>query len=99
MSTFDPKYTTSSMVPQLTEGERSKYVFQEIHRVQEMLDGVENCKWVYQSLIDLSVLSRKSTQHPYAPTEAPTLWVDKLLDFDPLRRGRWEELKKTLQKK
>lgn len=95
MSTFDPKYTTSSMVPQLTEGERSKYVFQEIHRVQEMLDGAENCKWVYQSLIDLSVLSRKSTQHSYAPTEASTLWVDKLLDLDPLRRGRWEDLKKT----
>ncbi len=85
------------MVPQLIQEERSMYLSQEIQRVQEMLDGAEDCKWVYQSLIDLSILSRKTSQHADAPIEAIILWVDKLLNLDPLRRGRWEDLRESLR--
>lgn len=83
------------MVPDLTEEERTKYLSQEMEKVREMLDGAEDCKWVYQSLIHLEFLFRNLTQRLYASVEAVRVWVDKLLELDPLRRGRWEELRET----
>lgn len=96
MCTFDPKYTMISAVPQLSEDERIEYLTQEIQRVEEMLDGAEDCKWVYQALINLSVLWERLKHYPYAPTEKTIFWVDKLLELDPLRSGRWQALKETV---
>lgn len=76
-----------------------EYLTQEIQRVEEMLDGAEDCKWVYQALINLGVLWERLKQYPYAPTEKTIVWVDKLLELDPLRRGRWQVLKETLSAK
>ncbi|CAD6583084.1 MAG: Rab geranylgeranyltransferase [Alectoria sarmentosa] len=59
MCTFDPKYAAESMVPDLTASERLMYVRDEIVKVQAMLDGAEDCKWIYQSLISLSILYHK----------------------------------------
>lgn len=96
MCTFDPKYTANSVVPDLTEDEKSKYLSQEMERVQEMLDGAEDCKWVYQSLIQISFLRKSLDQDLSAPLEVARAWVDKLLELDPLRKGRWKELRETL---
>lgn len=84
------------MVPDLTKAERSGYLIQETERIEEMLEVVEDCKWVYQALILLSNLQRNSTEDPTAVQPKIKDWVNKLLILDPLRRGRWTELGKSL---
>ena len=97
MSNLDPKYVHASMVPGLTTEERLRYLGQEIDRVQEMLDGAEDCKWVYLALIDLSTLYHNQRQKWPAQVD---LWrmIDKIQLLDPLRAGRWADLKNNLQR-
>ena len=97
MSTFDPRYAADSMVPDLTAAEKFAYVVQEFDRVQDMLDGAEDCKWIYQSLTDLSVLHKRLTTEWPVQVEVIRNWVDKLLRLDPLRAGRWSDLKSFLE--
>lgn len=97
MSTFDPKYAAHSMAPDLSEEERSEYVTQEIGRLQEMLDGAEDCKWIYQSLISLSILHKSlGGRWPVGMSEIGH-WVDELTRLDPLRAKRWADLRRELE--
>ncbi len=97
MSTFDPKYAADSMAPDLSEEERSVYVTQEIGRLQEMLDGAEDCKWIYQSLISLSILHKSlRSRWPVVLSEIGH-WVDELTELDPLRAKRWADLRRDLE--
>ena len=71
---------------------------QEIERVQEMLEDAPDCKWIYQSLIGLSTLYRSQTgKWPQLIIPIGDL-VDKLVSLDPLRAGKWGDLKKDLDK-
>ena len=97
MSTFDPKYAADSMAPDLSEEERSEYVTQEIGRLQEMLDGAEDCKWIYQSLISLSILHKSlRAKWPVGLSEIGH-WGDELTKLDPLRAKRWADLRRDLE--
>lgn len=97
MSTFDPKYTAESMVPELTEAEKTAYVRKEITKVREMLDGAEDCKWIYQSLIHLCFLCRKLGNDWVEETSHVDEYIDELTKLDPQRSGRWNGLKDQTQ--
>ena len=97
MSTFDPKYAANSMAPDLSEEERSEYVTQEIGRLQEMLDGAEDCKWIYQSLISLSMLHKSLVGKWLIGMSEIVHWVDELTKLDPLRAKRWADLRRELE--
>lgn len=61
-----------------------------------MLDGAETCKWIYQRLLELSVMSKSlNDQWPVASSDLE-MWIDKLLELDPLRKGRWQDLRKQI---
>ena len=97
MSALDPKYAADSMAPDLSGEERLEYVTQEIGRLQEMLDGAEDCKWIYQSLISLSILYKSlRSQWPIGRGEIGH-WVDELARLDPLRANRWADLRRALE--
>ena len=97
MSTFDPRCAADSMAPDLSGEERLEYVTQEIGRLQEMLDGAEDCKWIYQSLISLSILYKSlGGKWPVEQTEIGH-WVDELARLDPLRVNRWADLRRDLE--
>lgn len=81
------------MVPNLSMEERLHYLSQEIDRIQEMLEGTEDCKWVYQSLINLSFLYRNETNQ-WPEHVGFESCVDKLIELDPLRRRRWVDMRK-----
>ena len=97
MSTFDPKYAADSIVPDLSEEERADYVAQEIGRLQEMLDGAEDCKWIYQSLISLSVLHKGLRGRWQVEMSEIGHWVDELTNLDPLRAERWADLRREVE--
>lgn len=93
MCTFDPKYAAESMVPELTAAQGAVYLQKEILKVREMLDGAEDCKWIYQSLIHLSLLYRELGNEGFDETNHVDEYIDELAKLDPLRSGRWEDLK------
>lgn len=93
MYTFDPKSATESMVPELTGAERTAYVRKELTKVREMLDGAEDCKWIYQSLINLSLLYRELGNDWYEEGSHFEEYINELTKLDPLRSGRWNDLK------
>lgn len=86
------------MAPNLTKVERLEYIRREIEEIQEMLDGAEDCKYLYQALIDCTLLAaRVEGTLPDGAQKAQVFeWLSELKKLDPLRSGRWRELEQTL---
>ena len=97
MSTFDPKHAEGTMVPGLTGVERTTYVRKEITKIREMLDGAEDCKWIYQSLVHLNVLHHKICSDWLEEASQVGKYIDQLIKLDPLRAGRWNDLRDSIQ--
>ena len=94
MRTFDPKCAAVSIVPGLTGAEKLAYVRKEMTKVQEMLDGAEDCKWIYQSLVDLSFLYRELGNDSFEGASRNDEYISELTKLDHLRSGRWNDLKR-----
>lgn len=85
------------MAPNLTNSERIEYLHEENETITDMLDGAEDCKWIYQSLITCSILiSRIEGQLTDEARNNISQWLSELKRLDPLRRGRWQDLEKSL---
>lgn len=95
MSNFDPKHEAVSMVPNLNIEERVKYLNEEILKVMDMLEGAEDCKWIYQSLIHMSILYKDLSIDFPVELEIMRSWLHTLRDLDPLRSSRWNDLGRT----
>lgn len=98
MCTFDPTKASQTMAPNLTKVERLEYIRREIEEIQEMLDGAEDCKYLYQALIDCTLLAaRVEGTLPDGAQKAQVFeWLSELKKLDPLRSGRWRELEQAL---
>ena len=89
-------YAESTMAPGLSKDERLDYVSKQIESLLDMLDGAEDCKWIYQSLLQLCVVYRDNSGNwPIQKQEMPK-WIEELRKLDPLRSGRWADLKRNL---
>lgn len=98
MSTFDPTTAPHTMAPNLTNADRLKYVVQEREFIEELLEDAGDCKWVYQALIECAQLQIKlDTGHTAERKEEISQWLSKLSKLDPLRQGRWSDLRLALQ--
>lgn len=97
MCTFDPRYAANSIAPDLSTEKRLEYLQNEHDKILDMLDGAEDCKWIYQSLIQLSKM-RKSMSNEW-PNSKETVfgWLAELRKLDPVRIGRWNDLERDLQ--
>lgn len=97
MCTFDPSISDQTMAPNLSREDRSRYLRQEIDEIQEMLDGAEDCKYIYQALIDCTLLATKvEGAMSSADKENILSWLSELKKLDPLRCGRWSDFEKSL---
>lgn len=96
MCTFNPTYASQTMAPGLNNEQRVSYVNREIENLLDMLDGSEDCKWIYQSLIELSLLHKKLSQERPNQKDQMQSWIENLMELDPLRKGRWQDLERTL---
>ena len=96
MCTFDPAYANQTMAPGLSSEQRMAYVNREFESLLEMLDGAEDCKWIYQALIELSLLHKRLNGEWPMQKDQMQSWVRHLHDLDPLRKGRWQDLKQGL---
>ena len=85
------------MVPDLTTVERIAYVSEEIIKIREMLDGAEDCRWIYQSLIHLNILYRELGNDWFEESDHVGEYIDELAKLDPLRLGRWNDLRSQIK--
>jgi geranylgeranyl transferase type-2 subunit alpha len=89
----------------IDEATRRKYLEAEGENLREMLDGAEDCKYIYQALLENgrrlnslvaggdeedAVLKEKTIK------EEMRTWLAELKKLDPLRSGRWEDLERKL---
>ena len=96
MCTFDPVYAKSSMVPNLSKEQRLGYVSREIEMLLDMLDGAEDCKWIYQSLLQLCTMYNEVSGNWPPQREEMSTWLEELHKLDPLRTGRWVDMRSKL---
>jgi geranylgeranyl transferase type-2 subunit alpha len=97
MSVFDPTMAERTMTPHLTSSERLEYIRSEIEEIQEMLDGAEDCKYIYQALIEYTLLASKVEGNLSSEDREQILnWLSDLKKLDPLRQERWIDLEKKL---
>ncbi|KAL8657917.1 MAG: hypothetical protein Q9226_001442 [Calogaya cf. arnoldii] len=86
----------ASIILGLSNEDKLAYLKAQIDDLLEMLDGAETCKWIYQRLVELSLMSKSLNDR--WPVEISDLekWINKLLELDPLRKGRWQDLRKQI---
>ncbi|KAL2001489.1 hypothetical protein VTN02DRAFT_1690 [Thermoascus thermophilus] len=97
MCTFDPTLAAQTMAPNLTNSERLDYVRKEIEAIEELLDGAEDCKWIYQALIECTLLASKIEGTLSGEAQANVRrWLGELQKLDPLRRGRWLDFEQSI---
>ncbi|KAG8531183.1 uncharacterized protein KY384_004541 [Bacidia gigantensis] len=97
LSIFDPDSAESSIVKDITAEERNTYVADELQKVNDMLKGAEDCKWIYLALIRMGMLHRKLTGKWKTERQKLVEYIKILHQVDPLRAGRWQDLKKELE--
>jgi geranylgeranyl transferase type-2 subunit alpha len=98
MAAFDPTQAPKSIAPNLSREQRLNYLEGQVAYVFEILEDTSDCKWVYQTLIDLARLyKRNAGSWPPRIQAADILqWMEQLEKLDPLRMGRWADLKAEL---
>lgn len=95
---FELVSNVNAFVPDLSIHNKVEYVKAQLEDLQEMLDGAETCKWIYQRLLDLSLMG-KNLQGQW-PIDSSLLesWIGNITKLDPLRKGRWEDLEIQLKR-
>lgn len=98
MTAFEPKTAAGSIAPDLSAEERKAYLDAELEYVLEALEGAEEVKWIYLSLIQLaSSYKAVTSEWPQSVTESQVKkWVLELSALDPPRDRRWLDLRQSL---
>lgn len=99
MSTLDTSnHQSQAILDPCTDADRTTYLEQELDSVQDMLDGAEDSKYIYQALLEYSrTYSRLRPGREKISKSQLREWLDEVKKLDPLRNGRWQDLEQTLK--
>lgn len=88
-----------TIVPNFTRTDRVVYVNQQLTNLKEMLDGGEDCKWLYIALLDYTrALWEMDERQPQEEEFQDSMaWLNELRKLDPLRQERWDDLERSLR--
>lgn len=82
----------------LTDEERVSYITREIMDIKDLLEDYDDCKLIYERLIDytasLATLEGRQTRED-EKMDLRT-WLSRLRELDPMRNGRWDDTEKEL---
>lgn len=96
MAMLDPGTPqVSRLFRELDDEQRREYIEGQVQAVKEILEDNEDCKWIYQSLLSMAQLYDKVGGN--ADRDEMRTWLDSLEKLDPLRRGRWKDLRQKLR--
>jgi geranylgeranyl transferase type-2 subunit alpha len=82
-----------AIVNDLSDPERERYFEQEIERIKEILDEYDDCKWIYQALVQCHVDAGRTGA---ISGKEVKIWLDELKRLDPMRLNRWNDLQAKL---
>lgn len=91
------------IAPNLGTEERAALVRKELEEINELVEDYADVKLVYEALLEYS-LALKSLQSGGSQGDADGInddllgWLEKLRELDPMRRGRWDDIQKSLTK-
>lgn len=88
----------STIAGQLTVEERVAYLKQEIADIKELSEDYDDCKLIYENLMEYTVaLSALEGRQPSSDEKVQLeSWLSTLRKLDPMRQGRWEDVEKGL---
>ncbi|THY49842.1 protein prenylyltransferase [Aureobasidium pullulans] len=98
MTNLSPKTSPElRIVADLTNKHRIDYLDTQFDLLKDMLEDNKDCKWIYLALVtytpeylEIDAGNKKIT------TLELSDWLDQLDQLDPLRKGRWLDLRKSL---
>ena len=97
MCVFDPDRASHTLAPHLSVSDRLNYISKEIEFVEELLDEFDDCKWIYQALMDCKLLLAKVRgSMSEQDREKVKICLSELKKLDPLRKGRWIDVQQKL---
>jgi geranylgeranyl transferase type-2 subunit alpha len=98
MSTLSPSYPKEdAIVLDLTMSDRLHYYEQELERITEITEDFDDCKWVYEALLQYSIDYSGLKGSSHSNGEELRSWLDTLQRLDPMRIGRWRALRTSLK--
>jgi geranylgeranyl transferase type-2 subunit alpha len=99
MTTLTDYVGHATITPNFTDEDRVEYVIRQLAILRDMLDGAEDCKWIYNALIEYTMaLSQIEAREPSLDEKQDCkTWLAELRQLDPFRSGRWDDLDKTLR--
>jgi geranylgeranyl transferase type-2 subunit alpha len=86
----------------LPDPERIQYLKAEIDKLKEMLPEADDCKWIYQRLVEMALEFKALSQGVWpddVSQEDVRGWVAELVKLDPLRKGKWKEVEERVSRK
>ncbi|RQM04990.1 hypothetical protein DH86_00003711 [Scytalidium sp. 3C] len=87
----------TTIIPKFTISDRIEYVNRQLENVKDMLDGEEDCKWIYNALVEYTMaLWRLQNRVSDEEKRNVKLWLAKLKELDPFRTGKWNDIDNSL---
>ncbi|KAF2839685.1 geranylgeranyl transferas-like protein type II alpha subunit [Patellaria atrata CBS 101060] len=98
MSTISPSAKRSSLILlEITNYDRLNFYERELDNLRDMLDGAEDCKWIYQALLQYtSIYLELDAGNKTITTSEMRAWLEELRKLDPLRKSRWDDMEQRL---
>ncbi|OCK83226.1 protein prenylyltransferase [Lepidopterella palustris CBS 459.81] len=98
MSTLSPTNPRDSAIMlELNNHDRLRYYEQEIGGIRDILEDETDCKWIYESLLQYApfYLEIEGGTKMFTTLDMRE-WLSQLRRLDPLRKGRWDDLERSL---
>jgi geranylgeranyl transferase type-2 subunit alpha len=98
MTTIIDPAAHNIIVLNFSEPDRIEYVERQLTELRDLLDGAEDCKWIYNALNDYTTAlwHLKGQQPPPEVKHNLKVWLAELRKLDRLRSGRWDDMAKVL---
>jgi geranylgeranyl transferase type-2 subunit alpha len=99
MTTLVDHVGHATITPHFTDKDRIEYVTKQLAELREMLDGAEDCKWIYNALLEYTLALTRIQERRTRDEEKEDCrsWLAELRKLDPLRMGRWDDIERSLR--
>lgn len=80
-----------------TDLERKKYLLERVDVFRQTLDDYGDCKWIFVGLLDFAIMLKQLPgEGTCIPPDEAKSWLERLQVVDPMRKGRWADLRRKL---
>jgi geranylgeranyl transferase type-2 subunit alpha len=99
MTTLVEPAGNDAIVPELTPADRAAYIRAQITNMKDILEVADDCKWVYNVLMEYTIAlwATEGRQPAVEETQECKEWLAHMRQQDPLRHGRWDDLERSWQ--